>query len=115
MDLQYPESMHTFNKYKTIFLINTNLRQDFPIIHFYIQQLVTNNLRIFNMNSKHTIANTIDINEDELIKLQQGQSKILHYLKDPILFITGKSSSTLLQILSKITNALQQNVFYVIF
>lgn len=109
MDLQYPESMHTFNKYKTIFLINTNLRQDFPLIHFYIQQLVTNNLRIFNMNSKHTIANTIAINEDELIKLQQGQSKILHYLKDPILFVTGKSSSTLLQILSKITNVLQQN------
>lgn len=40
----YPESMSSFNKYNTIILLNTNLRLELPIVHYYIQQLTIEKL-----------------------------------------------------------------------
>lgn len=110
LNLQYPESMNTFHKYQTIFLINTNLRQELPILNFYIQQLIINNLnlKIFSINSKHTFSNAIIINESELFKMQQGRSKILYYIQGPCLFVSGSTSSIISNLLLKIINKLQE-------
>lgn len=87
--------------------------RDSPIINFYIQQLINEDfgIKIFSLNSRHMFPNAIDITDAELIKLQEGKSTILHYVVTPALFITGKSNSYITQILSNITQRMQQYAY----